>query len=174
MKKRLLPILLLTSMFPLSLMASPEENLHNLGITLPEPSSSIANYVSVVRTGNLLFLSGHLPFDENGKVIVGHLGKDLDVEQGKAAARRAGIALLATLKAELGDLGKVERIVKLFGMVGATPDFTGHSQVINGCSDLMVDVFGEIGRHARAACGFSSLPLGAAVEIELIVKVKDQ
>lgn len=174
MKRSLLPAFLLILFLNLPLMATPEENLKELGITLPEPSSSIANYVSVVRTGNLLFLSGHLPFDENGKVIVGHLGKDLDVEAGKAAARRAGIALLATLKAELGDLSKVERIVKLFGMVGATPDFTGHSQVINGCSDLMVEVFGEKGRHARAACGFSSLPLGAAVEIELIVEVKDQ
>jgi enamine deaminase RidA (YjgF/YER057c/UK114 family) len=157
----------------LPIMATPENELAKLGIELPKPSASIANYVSVVRTGNLLFLSGHLPFREDGTIITGHLGKDLSAEEGQSAARRAGIALLATLKNELGDLSRVTRIVKLFGMVSATPEFTGHSQVINGCSDLLVEVFGDKGRHARAACGFSSLPLGAAVEIELIAEIKD-
>jgi enamine deaminase RidA (YjgF/YER057c/UK114 family) len=127
----------------------------------------------VVRTGNLLFLSGHLPRDEAGAVITGKLGDDLSVEQGYAAARQAAIALLATLKAEVGDLDRVVRVVKVFGMVNATDDFTSHSQVINGCSDLLGEVFGERGRHARAACGFSSLPLGAAVEIEMIVDIRD-
>jgi enamine deaminase RidA (YjgF/YER057c/UK114 family) len=159
---------------PLSgLQASPEAELERLGIELPEVSPSIANYVSVVRTGNLLFLSGHLPRDEAGAVITGKLGDDLSVEQGYAAARQAAIALLATLKAEVGDLDRVVRVVKVFGMVNATDDFTSHSQVINGCSDLLGEVFGERGRHARAACGFSSLPLGAAVEIEMIVDIRD-
>jgi enamine deaminase RidA (YjgF/YER057c/UK114 family) len=151
----------------------PESRLNELGIELPEVSPSIANYVGVVRTGNLLFLAGHLPRDENGEVILGKLGRDLNVDEGYAAARQATIALLATLKAELGDLNRVTRVVKVFGMVNAEPDFTGHSQVINGCSDLLGDVFGEQGRHARAAAGFSSLPLGAAVEIEMIVEVRD-
>ena len=154
-------------------VCSPEENLVGLGIELPDVSPSIANYVGVVRSGNQLFLSGHLPRNEEGAVITGKLGDDMEVEAGYAAARQAAIALLATLKAELGDLGKVEQVVKVFGMVNAAPDFTSHSQVINGCSDLLVEVFGDPGRHARAACGFSSLPLGAAVEIELIVRVRD-
>jgi enamine deaminase RidA (YjgF/YER057c/UK114 family) len=156
-----------------ALQASPESELERLGIELPEVSPSIANYVSVVRTGNLLFLSGHLPRDAEGAVITGKLGADLSVEEGYKAARQTAIALLATLKAELGDLDRVVRVVKVFGMVNATDDFTSHSQVINGCSDLMGEVFGERGRHARAACGFSSLPLGAAVEIEMIVDIRD-
>ncbi|MEX0330419.1 MAG: RidA family protein [Puniceicoccaceae bacterium] len=169
------PIILLLVIFSFTLTAvsSPEENLANLGIELPEVSPSIANYVGAVRTGNLLFLSGHLPRDAEGGVITGKLGDDMDVEAGYAAARQSAIALLATLKAELGDLDKVVRVVKVFGMVNAAPDFTSHSQVINGCSDLLVEVFGEKGRHARAACGFSSLPLGSAVEIELIVQIGD-
>lgn len=156
-----------------SFAGTPESNLEKLGITLPEVSPSIANYVGVVRSGDLLFLSGHLPRDEAGAVVTGKLGEDLDVEAGYTAARQSGIALLATLKAELEDLGKVKRIVKVFGMVNATPDFTKHSNVINGCSDLLVEVFGDKGRHARAASGFSSLPLGAAVEIEIIVEISD-
>jgi enamine deaminase RidA (YjgF/YER057c/UK114 family) len=153
--------------------ASPEDSLQELGIELPEVSPAIANYVSVVRTGDLLFLAGHLPRDGEGAVIKGRLGDDLSVDEGYAAARQAAIALLATLKAELGDLDRVVRIVKVFGMVNATPEFTSHSQVINGCSDLMVEVFGGHGRHARAACGFASLPVGAAVEIEMIVEIRD-
>lgn len=156
-----------------NLLASPEDQLKALGIELPELSASIANYVGVVRTGDLLFLSGHLPRDAEGAVITGKLGDDLTVEDGYKAARQAAVALLATLKSELGDLDSVVRVVKVFGMVNATDDFTRHSQVINGCSDLMGDVFGERGRHARAACGFSSLPLGAAVEIEMIVEIRD-
>lgn len=153
--------------------SGPEAKLDELGITLPEVSPAIANYVGAVRTGNLLFLAGHLPRDEAGAVITGRLGEDLDIDQGYHAARAATIALLATLKAEIGDLKEVERIVKVFGMVNATPEFTGHSQVINGASDLLGEVFGEKGRHARAAAGFSSLPVGAAVEIEMIVELKD-
>jgi len=155
------------------LFGSPEKALTELGIDLPEVSPSIANYVGVVRTGNLLFLSGHLPVAGNGEVIKGKLGCDKTIEDGYEAARLSGVALLATLKAELGELSKVKRVVKVFGMVNASPDFTGHSKVINGCSDLMVKVFGDAGRHARAACGFSSLPLGAVVEIEMIVEIRD-
>jgi len=151
---------------------SPEDRLAALGITLPEVSPSIANYVGVVQTGNLLFLSGHLPRDAENAFITGKLGRDLEVEAGYEAARLAGVALLATLKNHLGELGRVKRVVKVFGMVNATPDFTSHSQVINGCSDLLVEVFGERGRHARAASGFSSLPVGACVEIEMIVEVE--
>lgn len=171
-RKRLLSFLLIV-FSSLNMIATPEDSIAQLGISLPPKSAAVANYVSAVRTGNLLFLSGHLPFDPQGSLITGHLGKDLSIEEGQAAARLAGIALLATLKAELGELSRVQRIVKLFGMVSSTPDFTGHSQVINGCSDLMVEVFGDKGRHARAACGFSSLPLGAAVEIELIAEISD-
>ncbi|MFO7724787.1 MAG: RidA family protein [Oceanipulchritudo sp.] len=155
------------------LSASPEDRLAALGIELPEISPSIANYVNAVQTGNLLFLSGHLPRDAEGDVISGKLGRDLATDEGYLAARQAGIALLATLKAELGDLQRVERIVKVFGMVNADPEYRDHSNVINGCSDLLGDVFLDSGRHARAAAGFSSLPLGAAVEIELIVEVSD-
>lgn len=156
-----------------ALPASPEDKLAELGIALPDVSPSIANYVGAVRSGNLLYLSGHLPRDAKGAVITGKLGKDLSVEEGYGAARAAAVALLATLKAEVDDLDRVVRIVKVFGMVNADPEFTKHSQVINGCSDLLGTVFGERGRHARAACGFSSLPLGAAVEIEMIVEIRD-
>lgn len=173
--RRIIPIFMLPFVFGLSSLqaAGPHERLAELGIALPEVSPAIANYVSAVRTGNLLFLSGHLPKDAEGAYILGKLGDDLTVDEGYIAARQAGIALLATLQAELGDLDKVVRIVKVFGMVNATEEFTKHSNVINGCSDLMGEVFGEKGRHARAACGFSSLPLGAAVEIEMIIEIAD-
>lgn len=157
----------------LPLSGSPEANLEKLGIELPEVSPSIANYVNAVQTGNLVFLSGHLPRDDDGKLTKGKLGEDLSVEEGYEAARQCAVALLASLKAELGSLDRVERVVKVFGMVNATPDFTQHSEVINGCSDLIGEVFGESGRHARAACGFSSLPRGVAVEIEMIVEIKE-
>ena len=171
---RTIPFFFLSMFIVSSVLAgSPEARLKELGIALPEVSPAIANYVGVVRSGNLLFLAGHLPRDAEGEVMKGKLGDDLTVEEGYAAARRAAIALLATTKAEIGDLDRVVRVVKVFGMVNATPDFTSHSQVINGCSDLLGEVFGERGRHARAACGFSSLPLGAAVEIEMIVEVRD-
>jgi enamine deaminase RidA (YjgF/YER057c/UK114 family) len=153
--------------------SNPEANLEKLGIALPTPSKSIANYVGARRIGNTIFLSGHLPLRKDKSVVIGKLGKDLTVEEGYQAARLSAIALLATLKAEVGDLSKVKGIAKVFGMVNATDNFADHSKVINGCSDLMVEVFGEKGRHARAASGFSSLPLGAAVEIEMIVEVEE-
>lgn len=153
--------------------ATPEENLERLEIVLPTPGKSIANYVGATRVGNMVYLSGHISRAADGTVVKGKLGDDLGVKDGYAAARLSAIGLMATLKSEIGDLSRVKQIVKVFGMVNATGDFTEHSQVINGCSDLLVEVFGESGRHARAACGFSSLPLGSAVEIEMIVEIAD-
>ena len=154
--------------------ASPEEKLKELGIELPIPAKSIANYVGATRMGNVVFLSGHIPRKADGSLVVGKIGADLSVEDGYDAARLCGVGLIATLKAEIGDLSKVRSVLKVFGMVNATDSFTGHSQVINGCSDLLVEIFGEKGRHARAASGFSSLPLGSAVEVEMIVQVEPQ
>lgn len=151
---------------------SPEARLQALGITLPPPPSPVANYVPTVRTGNLVFLSGHAPLQPEGGFVTGKVGDDLTLEEGREAARLAAIALLASLKAEIGDLSNVTRIVKATGMVNATSDFTEHSQVINGFSDLMVEVFGvERGKHARAAVGMVSLPLNITVEIEMVVEV---
>ena len=151
----------------------PESKLQELGITLNVPSKPVANYVNAVRTGNLIFLAGKGPRTPEGELVTGKLGDDLTVEQGYEAARAVAILQLAVLKAELGDLNKVNRIVKVLGMVNATPDFTDHPEVIYGFSDLMVEVFGEKGKHARAAVGMGSLPRNIAVEIELIVEVED-
>ncbi len=152
---------------------NPEARLESLGITLKEPSKPVANYVNAVRTGNLLFMAGKGPRTPEGNLITGKLGANLTVEEGYEAARAVAILQLAVLKTELGDLGKVKRIVKVLGMVNATPDFTDHPEVINGFSDLMVEVFGEKGKHARAAVGMGSLPRNIAVEIEMIVEVED-
>lgn len=149
-----------------------EAKLKELGITLPELSKPLANYVNSVRTGNLVFLAGKGPKKADGEYITGKVGADMTWEEAYEAARISGINQLAALKAELGDLNKVKRIVKVTGMVNATPDFKDHSKVINGFSDLMVEVFGEKGKHARAAVGMGSLPLNIAVEIEAIVEVE--
>jgi len=132
----------------------------------------VANYVPAVRTGNLVFLSGHGPFKEDGSLITGKVGADLTVEQGYETARRIAIGLLGSLKAEIGDLGKVNRIVKLLGLVNCTPEFADQPKVINGASDLLVEVFGDKGKHARSAVGTNALPLNIAVEIEMIVEVE--
>jgi enamine deaminase RidA (YjgF/YER057c/UK114 family) len=150
----------------------PEAKLAELGIALPEPSVPVANYVKAVRTGNLVFLSGHGPHRSDGSLVTGRLGENLTLEEGYEAARLTGIALLSTLKSEIGDLGRVRRIVKVLGMVNSDPSFTDQPKVINGCSDLLVEVFGERGRHARAAVGMASLPIGMAVEIEMVVEVE--
>jgi len=167
------------SLFLVALLAArslragtPEENLAALGLALPPVSAPVANYVPAVRVNSLVFLAGHLPRDGAGHVITGRLGANLDDAAGAVAARQATLALLATLKAEISDLSKVKRIVRVGGFVNATPEFTHQPQVLNGCSDLLVAVFGERGKHARAAVGVSSLPLGAAVEIELIVETE--
>jgi len=150
-----------------------EERLRAAGIELPEVAAPVANYVRAVRTGNLVFLSGHGPRRPDGSYVTGRLGAGLDVDQGYAAARLTAVSLLATLRDELGDLDRVRRVVKVTGMVNSTPDFTEQSQVINGCSDLLVEAFGAArGKHARAAVGLASLPRGFAVEIEMIVEVE--
>ena len=151
----------------------PEARLKALGITLPAPPKPVANYVNGVRTGNLIFLAGKGPKRADGSEIIGKLGAGVSIEQGYEAARLTAINQLAVLKYMLGDLKKVKRIVKVLGMVNSDPDFVEQPKVINGFSDLMVEVFGERGRHARAAIGMASLPRGQAVEIELIVEVED-
>lgn len=151
----------------------PELKLKELGVTLSAPTAPVANYVKYVRSGNLIFLSGHGPFDNaKGVYVTGKLGKDLTIDEGYAAAKLTGITLLATLKAAIGDLSKVKRIVKVLGMVNSTENFTDQPKVINGFSDLMVAVFGEKGKHARSAVGMASLPMNTAVEIEMVVEVE--
>lgn len=151
----------------------PEARLQELGITLPEPPQPVANYVNGVRTGNLIFLAGKGPKRADGSEIIGKLGADVTIKQGYEGARLTAINQLAVLKEMLGDLKKVKRIVKVLGMVNSDPSFVEQPKVINGFSDLMVEVFGERGRHARAAVGMASLPRGQAVEIEMIVEVED-
>lgn len=155
------------------LAQSPEERLAAQKITLPSVTPPIANYVNAVRVGNLLYLSGKGPKKADGVDITGKLGKDLTIEQGYEAARWTCINHLAVLKAELGDLKKVKRIVKVLGMVNGTPEFADQPKVINGYSDLMVAVFGEKGKHARSAVGMNALPGNIAVEVEVIVEVED-
>lgn len=150
-----------------------EQRLTELDIELPEVSTPVANYVNAVRTGNLLFLAGKGPRKPDGSYITGQVGVDLTLEEGKEAARLTGINQLAVLKSELGGLNKVKRIVKVTGMVNSAPGFGNQPEVINGFSDLMVEVFGEKGKHARAAVGMVSLPRNIAVEIEMIVEIED-
>jgi enamine deaminase RidA (YjgF/YER057c/UK114 family) len=149
-----------------------EQKLKEMGIELPEAATPMANYVSAVCTGNLVFLSGHGPRLDDGSMIVGKVGADLSVEEGYQAARRVAVVLLGSLKAEIGDLDKVKRVIKLLGMVNCTPDFGDQPKVINGASDLLVEAFGDKGRHARSAVGMNALPVGIAVEIEMIVEVE--
>ena len=149
-----------------------DARLNELGITLPDAPAPAANYVPFVQSGNLIFVSGQISQGEGG-LIKGKLGADMDVPAGADAARRCGLSLIAQAKAALGgDLDRIARVVKLTGFVNSTPDFTDQPKVINGCSDLMVEVFGEAGRHARAAVSAPALPLGVAVEIEAIFEVK--
>ena len=152
---------------------NPEEQLKKLGIELPTPSKPVANYVKYVRTGNLIFLSGHGPCNLDG-IPKGQLGDELTVEQGYAAARQAGICLIATLKDAVGgDLNNVVRIVRVFGLVSSIDTFTDQPKVMNGCSDLMVEIFGDKGKHVRAAVGTNVLPFNIPVEIEMVVEVRD-
>jgi enamine deaminase RidA (YjgF/YER057c/UK114 family) len=151
-----------------------EQRLEELRITLPEVGGPLGNYVHAKRAGNLLYLSGKgPPADAEGRMPRGKLGVGMTVEDGYRQARQVGLVLIAAIKQALGgDLDRVEGIVKVLGMVNAAPDFEDHPKVINGCSDLFVEVFGEAGRHARSAVGMSSLPGGIPVEIEVIVAVK--
>lgn len=149
-----------------------EARLKELGIELPEVGPPMGSYVHAVRTGNLLFLAGKGPFNPDGSTPTGKVGKDFTTEEAYQHARSVGLMLLSVMKNELGDLGKVKQIVKVLGMVNAVPDFGEQPQVINGCSDLFVEVFGDAGRHARSAVGMGSLPQGITVEIEVIVEVE--
>jgi enamine deaminase RidA (YjgF/YER057c/UK114 family) len=150
---------------------SAEKRLKALGIDLGKVSGPIANYVNAVQTGNLLFLAGKGPRPENGVRPSGKVGRDYTVEQAYRHARTVGMDLLAVMQSELGSLDRVKRVVKVLGMVNAVPEFHDHPKVINGCSDLFVEVFGDQGRHARSAVGMGSLPMGIPVEIECIVEI---
>jgi enamine deaminase RidA (YjgF/YER057c/UK114 family) len=149
-----------------------EARLKELNITLPTPPTPPANYVGAVRTGNLLFLSGHGPMRLDDKSARGKLGRELTVEQGYAAAREVGLNLLATTRATLGSLDRVKRVVKVLGMVNSADGFGDQPKVINGFSDLMVEVFGDAGKHARSAVGMAGLPVNIPVEIEMVLEVE--
>lgn len=148
-----------------------EARLTALGVDLPEPPAPAASYVPTLTTGNLLFVSGQISSLPGGDKVTGKLGRELGVEDGQKGARICAINILANLKAALGDLAKVKRIVKLTGFVNCTPDFTDPHKVMNGCSDFLIEVLGERGKHARSAVGMATLPLGAAVEVEAIVEI---
>jgi enamine deaminase RidA (YjgF/YER057c/UK114 family) len=151
---------------------SAEKKLQELGIDLGTVSQPVANYVNAVRTGNLLYLAGKGPrAGKDGVRPIGKVGRDFTTDQAYQHARTVGLDLLAVMRAELGSLDKVKRVVKVLGMVNAVPEFTEHPKVINGCSDLFVEVLGEAGKHARSAVGMGSLPMGIPVEIEVIVEV---
>ncbi len=165
-------LLTAVSVGQLQAQSDPEAKLKELGIALPVVGAPLANYVSTVRTGNLVFLSGHGPAQPWGKTATGKLGRDLTVKEGNEAARNVGINLLASLKAEIGDLKKVKRIIKVLGMVNGVDSFAEQPEVINGFSDLMVAVFGPRGKHARSAVGMGSLPRNLSVEIEMVVEVE--
>ena len=147
------------------------QRLEELKITLPEPGTPVANYVPARTSGNLVFLSGHGPRTPDGQLITGKVGKDLTLDEGYQAARLTGLNLLASLQREIGDLNRVQRFIKVLGMVNVDPSFTDMPEVINGFSDLMVEVFGEKGKHARSAVGMASLPRNIPVEIEMIVEI---
>jgi enamine deaminase RidA (YjgF/YER057c/UK114 family) len=151
---------------------SAEDKIGELGLNLEGAGPPAGNYVPAVRTGNLVYISGQLPVRPDGSRVTGKLGDDTSIEDGYEAARLSGVALLARLRGELGSLDRVRRIVKVTGYVNATPEFTQHAQVLNGASDLLAAVFGEAGKHARAAVGMSSLPAGCPVEVELIAEVE--
>lgn len=166
-------VILLIAFAQVSHAQDVEAKLRSMGIELPASSPPVANYVNAVRTGNLVFMAGKGPKKSNGTYITGKIGRDLTVQDGYRAARRVAILQLAALKAEIGDLNKVKRIVKVLGMVNCTEDFGNQPEVVNGFSDFMVEVFGEKGKHARAAVGMYALPRNIAVEIEMIVEIEE-
>lgn len=170
--RKSLPLFILFLMSVTARSQDIEQKLKEKGIVLTTPSAPVANYVNAVRVGNLLYLAGKGPTRPDGTQITGKLGKDLTVPQGYEAARLVAINHLAVLKAELGDLKKVKRIVKVLGMVNCEGSFTEQPKVINGYSDFMVEMFGEKGKHARSAVGMGSLPNNIAVEVEVIVEVE--
>ena len=172
--KKIFLLFISTLVLSVSVIAQDAETrLKTKGIILTSPSGPIANYVNAVRVGNLLYLSGKGPMKADNTYVTGKVGKELTVEQGYEAARLTAIGHLAVLKSELGSLNKVKRIVKVLGMVNCTEDFKDQPKVINGYSDLMVEIFGDAGKHARSAVGMFALPNNIAVEIEVIVEVQD-
>ncbi|HET9487205.1 MAG TPA: RidA family protein [Chryseosolibacter sp.] len=172
MMKHLITLCLIACISAAYAQQTPEDRLKELGIALIVPTSPVANYVKAVRTGNLIYLSGHGPTKADGTDIVGKVGKDLKTEQGIEAAKRTAISLISTLRVELGgDLSRVKRIVKVNGWVNCTDTFKDQPKVMNGCSDLLVAVFGEKGKHARTSLGTNALPSNIAIEIEMIVEV---
>ncbi len=152
---------------------TPEERLASLGLVLPEAPVPVANYVPYRRVGNLLYLSGQGPKRADGTYRPGRLGRDATIEEGYEDARLTGLNLLAVAKSAIGELNRIEAVVKLLGMVNAEPDFSDHPKVVNGCSDLLVEVLGDAGRHARSAVGMGSLPNCMTVEIEAILLIRD-
>ena len=150
---------------------SVEERLQQMGRTLPASPAPVGNYVPAVRTGNLVFLSGVLPRRADGSLVTGRVGVDVTLEAAREAAALCALSLLANLRDAVGDLERVTRVVKVTGLVSCAADFQDHPAVVNGCSDLLAEAFGEAGRHARAAVGVGSLPLGAAVEVDMVVEV---
>ena len=152
-------------------MPTPEERLQQLGVDLPAPAAPVAAYVPTVRTGNLVYVSGQGPTVAGKPTHLGHLGAGVDLEAGRAAARTCAVNVVAALKAELGELSRVRRVVKVTGFVASTPEFTDAPKVVNAASELFGEVFGDAGRHARAAVGVAALPLGVPVEVEAIVEV---
>ena len=166
-------LLLLVPLFPLYCLAqTPETNLQRLGIRLPSLKVPLGSYVNMVRVDHVLYLSGKGPLQNNGEYIKGKLGKDLSIDNGYKAARITAINQLAVLKNELGDLSRVKRIIKVNGFVNSDSNFYDQPKVMDGFSDLLVEVFGEKGKHARTALGVAALPLGMAVEVEMIVEVE--
>jgi enamine deaminase RidA (YjgF/YER057c/UK114 family) len=149
-----------------------DNKLTAMGIILPEAGKPIASYVTSVRTGNLLYTAGHIPYNDGKTKLSGKLGRDLTIEEGNLVARNVALNCLATVKSSIGNLDKVKRIVKVLGMVNSTEDFKDQPKVMNGASDLLVEIFGEKGKHARSAVGVSSLPNGVPVEIEMILEVE--
>ncbi len=170
--KMLLRSLLFVLTLSAGLAATPAENLATLGLTLPAVPAAVANYVPAVRSGNLVFLAGQIARAPDGRIITGKVGRDFTEAEGAAAARLCALQLLATLQAEIGDLAKVKRIVRVGGFVNCPDNFTAQPKILNGASDLLVAVFGERGKHARAAVGVNSLPGGAPVEVELIAEIE--
>ncbi len=151
---------------------SIEKKLKDLGLSLPQAPKPVANYVPAVRVGNLLFVSGHGPYNDGKTITSGKLGKEVSLEQGYQVARNVALNCLASTKAIIGDLNRIRRVVKLLGMVNCTEDFKDQPKVINGASDLLAEVFGDQGKHARSAVGMQSLPNGIPVEIEMILEVE--
>ena len=151
-------------------MVKIEERLTEIGIVLPDPFPPVANYLSCSRLGDVLYVGGHGPIDGT-RAVVGKVGTDLTLQQGREAARVCGLSMVATMRAELGDLDRVKRIIKVYGMVNVAPGFDNTPAVIDGCSDVLVEIFGDAGRHTRTAIGVAALPFGIAVEIELIAEV---